>query len=52
VQEREKNQLDGPGPTSYFSMGRSELRESQYYKFPRERRILPGERAQMKPDYT
>jgi hypothetical protein len=50
--QKEPLKMEGPSPTSYFLMGRSEIRDNFSAKFPRERRILPGEIAQMKPDYT
>ena len=50
--EKEEEKKLGPSPTTYFLMGRSELKDMIHSKFPRERRILPAAKAQMKPDYT
>lgn len=41
-----------PGPTDYFGMGRTEINLNASYKFDRQKRVLPGEIYQMKPDYN
>ena len=49
---KQKEVTEGPNPTSYFGLGRSELNTEAAHKFDRDRRILPGEQYMQKPDYN
>jgi hypothetical protein len=44
--------MQGPTPTSYFGLGRSEINQEASFKFDRQRRILPGEQYSKKPDFN
>ena len=42
--------LEGPNPCTYFGLGRTEIDENTGNKFDRQRRMLPGDIAMLKPD--